>query len=75
MDLQRPKLNGYETSKILRNEMAFNNPIIACSAHASNEERLKCIEIGMNDYVVKPYSQSDLVEVIIKHTETQKLVY
>ena len=74
MDLQMPKLNGYETSKILRNEMAFNNPIIACSAHASNEERFKCIEIGMNDYVVKPYSQNDLIEVIVKHVENQKLV-
>ena len=54
--------------------MAFNNPIIACSAHASNEERFKCIEIGMNDYVVKPYSQNDLIEVIVKHVENQKLV-
>lgn len=51
-----PKLNGYETTTILRNEMAFNNPIIACSAQASNEERFKCIEIGINDYVFKPYS-------------------
>ncbi len=74
MDLQMPKLNGYETSKILRNEMAFNNPIIACSAHASDEERFKCLEIGMNDYIVKPYSQNYLIEVIKKYIETEKLV-
>lgn len=74
MDLQMPKLNGYETTTILRKEMAFTNPIIACSAHASNEERFKCFELGMNDYLVKPYSQNDLIEVIKKYTEIDKLV-
>jgi CheY-like chemotaxis protein len=51
MDLQMLKLNGYETTTILRKEMALTKPIIACSAHASNEERSRCIELGMNDYV------------------------
>jgi CheY-like chemotaxis protein len=51
MDLQMLKLNGYETTTILRKEMALTKPIIDCSSHASNEERFKCIELGMNDYV------------------------
>ncbi|WP_418263156.1 PAS domain S-box protein [Flavobacterium faecale] len=55
MDIQMPVMNGYEATKALRElKSGINTPIIAITAGAEKEERNKCIEIGMNDYISKP---------------------
>ncbi|GIZ08639.1 hypothetical protein FUMI01_13660 [Flavobacterium sp. UMI-01] len=55
MDIQMPKINGYETTKAIR-ELANGKvlPIIAITAGAEKEEKNKCIAAGMNDYISKP---------------------
>jgi len=64
MDLQMPKMNGYEATEEIRKNLKVNTPIIACTAHSLVGERTKCIEAGMNDYISKPYTEAVLVEVI-----------
>jgi DNA-binding response OmpR family regulator len=67
MDCQMPELDGYETTKIIRDEQVrgggHNNiPIIALTAAAMSGEKEKCLECGMNDYLSKPVSPEHLYE-------------
>lgn len=55
MDLQMPEMDGYAATKYIRNVMNLSIPIIAMTASALKGEKAKCIEIGMNDYMSKPF--------------------
>jgi two-component system, sensor histidine kinase and response regulator len=67
MDCQMPKMDGYEaTINIRKIEKGKEHPIpiIALTAHASNEERDKSLSVGMSDFLAKPYAISDIVDKI-----------
>lgn len=68
MDIIMPDLDGIETTKIIRDELEITTPIIAFTANAFKSEIEKFIEIGMNDYVLKPFEETILVKTIAKHT-------
>jgi PAS domain S-box-containing protein len=55
MDLQMPEMDGYAATKYIRNEMKLSIPIIAMTASALKGEKSKCLEMGMNDYISKPF--------------------
>ncbi|HPM73213.1 MAG TPA: response regulator, partial [Spirochaetales bacterium] len=63
MDIFMPRMNGYEAAKALR-ERGYSRPIIAVTASALKGERDKCIEVGMNDVLVKPFKKSDLATTL-----------
>lgn len=63
MDIFMPRMNGYEAAKALR-ERGYARPIIAVTASALKGERDKCIEVGMNDVLVKPFKKSDLAATL-----------
>lgn len=63
MDIQMPILNGYESSKLIR-QSGIKIPIIALTANAIKGENLKCIEVGMNDYLAKPYKEDEFLKKI-----------
>lgn len=55
MDCQMPVLNGYEATRIIRNELMFNDlPIIALTANTMSGDRQIAIDAGMNDHIGKP---------------------
>jgi PAS domain S-box-containing protein len=60
MDLNMPVLDGYETTLRIRREFSFPLPIVALTAHSSQTERERCLEVGMNDYLSKPFRARDL---------------
>ncbi len=64
MDLQMPILDGIAATQIIRK--SFELPIIALTAHASDEEKEKCKNIGMNDYLTKPFKPKELYMIINK---------
>ncbi len=64
MDLQMPIMDGFETTFKIRNELKLNTPIIACSAHSLVAERIKSLSAGMNEYIAKPYTENQLINVI-----------
>ncbi len=64
MDIHMPGLNGFETTlKIREMEAASKTPcvIIAMTACAGEDERRKCIDGGMDDYIAKPITESQLI--------------
>lgn len=66
MDLQMPELDGYETTRIIR-KMAGDKgdiPIVAMTAHTIKGELEKCADIGMNDYISKPFDSAELYQKI-----------
>jgi CheY-like chemotaxis protein len=67
MDLGMPKLGGIETSRIIRNTIDQQIPIIALTANSMPEEHQRCIEAGMNDFVLKPFNEKLLIELILKY--------
>lgn len=69
MDVQMPELNGFETTKIIRDgELGEKHiPIIAMTAYAMREDREKCLQAQMDDYIVKPFEVEKLYEVIKLH--------
>lgn len=60
MDLQMPEMDGYQATQYIRNELKSKVPIIAMTAHSLVGERDKCITIGMDDYLPKPFVPADL---------------
>ncbi|WP_316816015.1 response regulator [Pedobacter nyackensis] len=66
MDLQMPEMDGYETTVHIRNMTSHKKdiPIVAMTAHTIKGEREKCLAIGMNDYISKPFHAEELYEKI-----------
>lgn len=65
MDIQMPKKNGFETTLEIRKlSHSENPPIIALTAGIFVEEKEKCFNSGMNDYISKPIIQSDLEQIL-----------
>ena len=55
MDLQMPEMDGFQATAQIRADSRFANlPIIAMTAHATLEERQRCLAAGMNDHISKP---------------------
>ena len=65
MDLQMPEMDGYQATAKLRSDTRFATlPIIAMTAHATIEERQRCLAAGMNDHIAKPIDPGNLFETV-----------
>jgi PAS domain S-box-containing protein len=72
MDIRMPIMDGYEATAIIRSEMKRTHmepdtKIIALTANAFEEDRLKVIEHGGNDFIRKPFRESDIFKILRKH--------
>ncbi|HTN20581.1 MAG TPA: response regulator [Pelobium sp.] len=66
MDLQMPVMNGWEATEKIRELQADGNPattIVALTAGNVKGEREKCLEIGMDDFLTKPFVEEDLASL------------
>lgn len=60
-DIQMPNLDGYEFIKNVRASGFFKNiPVIMLSGIESSNERVKCLKLGADDYLVKPFNPEEL---------------
>lgn len=65
MDCLMPQMNGFETATYLR-QKGLDIPIIALTACARTEDEEACLKAGMDDFLSKPFRQSDLREVLVR---------
>jgi CheY-like chemotaxis protein len=78
MDIRMPVMDGYEATAIIRSEMprtdsGADTKIIALTANAFEEDRLKVIEYGGNDFVRKPFRESEIFEMLRKYLKVRYL--
>src|SRR6185503_15665648 len=67
MDVQMPEMDGYQaTAKIRADDRFARLPIIAMTAHATVEERQRCLDAGMNGHVGKPIDPHVLFETVAR---------
>ena len=65
MDMQMPRMGGYEFVANLKENTRFANiPVIVITSRSGEKHREKAFENGVTDYLVKPYSDAELIEKI-----------
>ncbi|GGK56770.1 hypothetical protein GCM10011405_01120 [Rufibacter glacialis] len=68
MDLYMPVLDGFQTVTRMR-EAGQKVPVIALTANASEEERRRILEVGVNDYLTKPFVPQDLFNKLLQNLD------
>lgn len=66
MDLQMPVMDGYEATQEIRN-MGIETPILALTASVRIGQKKRAMRVGMNDFLVKPLTPSDLYSKLAKY--------
>jgi signal transduction histidine kinase/DNA-binding response OmpR family regulator len=68
MDIQMPAMDGYEATRTIRafeqEHRNIRTPIIALTAHATTDERQKCLDAGCDGHLTKPIKKAKLLEAI-----------
>lgn len=70
LDCRMPVLDGYQTAKKIRelSDLRVRNiPIVALSANVSDDEKVKCMKVGMNDFLAKPITKKSLFSIFKKY--------
>ena len=69
-DIQMPEMDGYQAAARIRaDERLARLPIIAMTAHATMEERQRCLDAGMNDHVSKPIDPENLFATVGRYVQ------
>ncbi|MGB5332105.1 MAG: response regulator, partial [Woeseiaceae bacterium] len=70
LDIEMPRMDGYEFASHVRNDDRVSDvPIIMITSRVGDKHRARAIELGVNDYVGKPYQDSQLLEAIRRQLE------
>ncbi len=70
LDIEMPRMDGYEFASHVRNdERVADVPIIMITSRVGDKHRARAIELGVNDYVGKPYQDSQLLDAIRRQLE------
>ena len=69
MDCHMPQMNGYEATAAIRLQEGarHHTPIIALTAGARGEDRARCLQEGMDEYLSKPVRKAPLLDMVRQH--------
>jgi CheY-like chemotaxis protein len=67
MDMQMPIIDGLEATRQIRRFSGLGQtPIIAMTANAFTEDKLRCLEAGMNDFLIKPFDPDTMFVTLLR---------
>jgi signal transduction histidine kinase/CheY-like chemotaxis protein len=69
MDCQMPVMDGFEATRKIR-QSGNKIPIVALTANAQNTDRDACLEVGMNDFLSKPFDPRKLYQLISQYSQS-----
>jgi PAS domain S-box-containing protein len=75
MDIQMPEMDGFEATRQIRqlDRGKCDIPIVAMTANTQESDRGACIEVGMNDFIAKPFVKKQLAEVLDRFFPTAEI--
>lgn len=76
MDIMLPEMNGYQITTEIRKFEKLNNiekpvAIIALTANTYENDKEKCLSVGMNEYISKPFSAQQLINTVEKYIQPE----
>jgi len=72
MDVNMPKMNGLDATKVIRQKVKKHIPIIALTANALKGDKERFLEAGMNDYIAKPIEVKELQRILSVYAPQKK---
>ena len=76
LDIEMPRMDGYEVAAHVRNDPRLKDvPIIMITSRSGEKHRARAIEIGVDDYLSKPYQEAQLLDAIaplVEHHRAQQ---
>ena len=72
MDIQMPIMDGFKATKELR-KAGYKKPILALSANVDKDNIERCKEVGMNDYLQKPFHKKQLIALLEKWVASESV--
>ncbi|MBK6999799.1 MAG: PAS domain S-box protein [Rhodoferax sp.] len=67
MDMQMPKLNGLEATQEIRQLAGYRDtPIIAMTANVFADDKIQCLNAGMNDFLIKPFNPDEFFATLLR---------
>lgn len=75
MDCRMPIMDGFEATMKIRDKGITSEQltIIALTANAGESDKQACLDVGMNDFLSKPYTEKDLLKIVAKWIETESI--
>jgi len=71
-DISMPEMNGFELTANLKNSQLFKNiTVIVLSGLDDSQDRIKCLQLGAEDYLMKPFNPEELLVKIQKHIKNK----
>ena len=68
VDIMMPRLDGYQTCSLIKHNKTFRDtPVIMLSGKSESKERVKCYQLGAQDYLIKPFNPEELNELVKKN--------
>ncbi|GAB1405580.1 MAG: response regulator [Lentimicrobiaceae bacterium] len=68
MDIDMPRMNGWEATLEIRRRN-INIPIIAITAYSEESFRKKSFEVGMNEFLSKPYNKEEIYSTVLQYVK------
>lgn len=75
MDLHMPLMDGFQATDYIRRQLKLTVPIVVLTASVLRNEKQKCLQMGANDYVAKPFAPEELrrcLEIYLLHRENRQ---
>jgi chemotaxis protein histidine kinase CheA/CheY-like chemotaxis protein len=72
LDIEMPRMDGYELMASIRAQEQYRDlPLIALTSRAASKHRQRAMQLGANEYIIKPYQDQELVAVINRLVQTR----